>query len=384
LAGAGRHATLRAEVIRDVGSLRALETGWREAAAVSGNLFVTPDWYLQHFDAHPADRPAVVAVRNEGGHVVAVIPLVDDGRSVRFAGAAFGDRFGAVVLDRSALDPLSAWRLASPVLRRIAEKRLIVLDRMDSAARPRVPGAFTFVEASDVLPYISLRSVTWEEWLAQRSGNFRSQIGRKQKRLERAADVRFVEVRDPAAAGAALRAHFDLHYRRRETMGDGSSLASPAARRFHFGLVDRLAARGWLRLWLLKCDEVPVASWYGWRIGPCYAYYQAGFDPGWSDYSPGMLLMIKTVAAAFEEGAEEYDLLLGDEQYKQRFTADERRVQTTVIGRGTSPSFLGAYGLAGMRRVYRLLPGDVRSLTGRAVAPRSRPSSSGRLQQGQD
>lgn len=371
---------LRTDVIRDLDALGVLETRWRQAAVEAGNVFLTPDWYIQHLEAHPLDRPMVVAVRDEAGDVAALIPLVDDGRAVRFAGAAFGDRFGAVVLDRSVVDPHGVWSQASPVLRRIAERRLIVLDRVDS--RPRVHGASNFVESSEVLPYISLRSTTWEDWLAGRSANFRSQIKRKQQRLDGAADARFVEVRALAEARAAVQVHFDLHYQRREAVGDQSSLASDAAQRFHFGLVDRLAEHGWLRLWLLHCDETPVAAWYGWRIGSCYAYYQAGFDASWSSYSPGMLLMIKTVAAAFEEGAEEYDLLLGDEQYKQRFTADERHVQTTVIGRGTSPSFLGAYGLAGIRRVYRLLPRDVRSLTRRAVTPVVRPGSSERPPEG--
>lgn len=377
MSGAETRTNFRVEAICDLDDLRPIEHRWRKAAVEAGNVFLTPDWYLQHFEAHPDSRPAVIVVRHEAGDVAALIPLVDDGRALRFAGSTFGDRFGAVVLDRSVLDAPFVWRHAAPILQRLGKRRLIVLDRVDTPARPRVPGALNFVESPEVLPYIPLRSATWEDWLADRSGNFRSQLRRKQQRLARVADPSFVEVRETAEAGAALRIHFDLHYQRREAVGDQSSLASDAAQLFHFGLVHRLAEHGWLRLWLLKCDETPVASWYGWHIGSCYAYYQAGFDASWADYSPGMLLMVRTVAAAFEEGADEYDLLLGDEQYKQRFTGSERRVQTTVIGRGTSPSFLGAYGLAGIRRVYRLLPGEVRSLARRAVAPRARPSSAG-------
>jgi CelD/BcsL family acetyltransferase involved in cellulose biosynthesis len=368
-ADTGTRARPRTEVIRDIGTLRGLEPSWRLAAVEAGNVFLTPDWYLQHLEAQPAHRPAAVAIYGDAGEVAALIPLVDDGRTVRFPGAAFGDRFGALTFDRTALDPTAVWRHASAALGRIADRRLIVLDRLDAPTRLRVRGALTFAESAEVLPYISLRSATYEDWLARRSGNFRSQIKRKLQRLARAADVRFVEVRDAAAAQGVLRVHFDLHYHRRESVGDQSSLASDVARRFHFGLVQRLASHGWLRLWLLECDEVPIASWYGWHIGSTYAYYQAGFDATWAEYSPGTLLMIKTVAAAFDEGAAEYDLLLGDEQYKQRFTVEDRRVHTTVIGRAMSPSFLGAYGFAGIRRVYRLLPADVRSLTRRAVGP---------------
>ena len=279
---------LRSGVIRDIEVLRQLEPRWREAAAAVGNVFLTPDWYFQHCEAHPSARAAVVVVYGRADDVAALIPLVDDGRTVRFAGAALGDRFGAVVLDREELDPVRVWQQAAPLLRRIADERMVVLDRVDSGVQPRAHGAMTFAESSEVLPYIALRATSWEDWLADRSGNFRSQMKRKQQRLERAGVIRFLEVRDEAEADRALAAHFELHYQRRESVGDQSSLASGAAQVFHAGLVRRLAANGWLRLWLLECDGKPIASWYGWRIGACYAYYQAGFDVSWADYSRGV------------------------------------------------------------------------------------------------
>jgi CelD/BcsL family acetyltransferase involved in cellulose biosynthesis len=44
-----------------------------------------------------------------------------------------------------------------------------------------------------------------------------------------------------------------------------------------------------------------------------------------------MLLLVTTVRAGFEEDAEEVDMLLGEEDYKQRFAAATRQVHTVTL-----------------------------------------------------
>ena len=89
-----------------------------------------------------------------------------------------------------------------------------------------------------------------------------------------------------------------------------------------------------------------VAGWYGWRVGDRFSYYQAGFDPAWSRYSVGFLLLAETVREAIAEGAAEYDLLLGDEAFKARFATGSgsgdrccwRRASSPTAARAESPA----------------------------------------------
>ena len=148
-------------------------------------------------------------------------------------------------------------------------------------------------------------------------------------------------------------------------------LDDPRARRCRRSTRDFAAAaleRGWLRLSFLEVEGTAVAALYGWRIGGRYAYFQAGFDTAWADASVGLVLMAHTVREAIEEGADEYDLLLGDEDYKARFATDERRVESLVVAGALRPD--ASAGPARRRRP----PGHRRPVPGAALAPaRPRP-----------
>ena len=106
---------------------------------------------------------------------------------------------------------------------------------------------------------------------------------------------------------------------------------------FHADFTAAALERGWLRLWLMEVDGESVAAWYGWRLGERYSYYLAGFEPRWSDASVGLLLLAHTVHEAIGESASVYDLLLGDEAYKQRFATAARPVETVILTRSFHP-----------------------------------------------
>jgi CelD/BcsL family acetyltransferase involved in cellulose biosynthesis len=111
-----------------------------------------------------------------------------------------------------------------------------------------------------------------------------------------------------------------------------------------------------LRLLLLCVDGAPIAAWYGWMIGGRYAYYQAGFDPAWSRSSPGLVLLAETVRIATEEGAREYDLLRGDEDFKFRFAAGTRTGRSLSMAVPGHPAALRASAANLARLAWHRLP----------------------------
>jgi CelD/BcsL family acetyltransferase involved in cellulose biosynthesis len=81
----------------------------------------------------------------------------------------------------------------------------------------------------------------------------------------------------------------------------------------------------------------------------------------WAEKSVGLVLMAQTVRSAIEEGAEEYDLLLGDETYKARFATDEREVETLVVAGALDPTRLLAQVDAGVRRATDTMSPELRA-----------------------
>lgn len=335
-------------IVESRGDLATLRDGWRRLAETSGNAFVTPEWFdasLGHYGA--SGRPCVAALRGEDGELEAVAPLIreDEGaRSViRFAGASLGDRFEPPARTPAARQDLMS-RLGSVLLDR-KDWRVLVLENAPedadwvSSLTSEGLHATRLPHRDEVLPYASIAGLGWDDFMAARSRNFRSQLGRKQRALAREYELEYRLVEDSDELPGALADFERLHHARWDERG-GSQALTERSRAFHQEFARSALRQGWLRLWLLEVDGEPAAAWYGWRIGDRYSYYLAGFDPAWSRQSLGLLLQAHTVRAAIEEGAATYDLLLGGEEYKGRFADGEERVSTYTVARKLSTARL--------------------------------------------
>jgi CelD/BcsL family acetyltransferase involved in cellulose biosynthesis len=214
-----------------------------------------------------------------------------------------------------------------------------------------------------VLPFATLPGA-YDEYLAGRSGSFRRQLRRFDRRLAEAARIELRQARDENELDADMKTFFALHYGRWEGRG-GSTLAAGTARPFHETFAAAALRAGWLRLLTLEADGEPIASFYGWRLGNRYAFYQAGFNPEWGKFSVGLVLHGRVIAAAIEEGAREYDMLLGDEPYKFRFCEATRPVVTAVLTRPWSRAGAAVAADLGARRLAGRLPRGVKARLGR-------------------
>ena len=363
------------EVITDPERLGEIEADWRSLAERRGNAFLTPEWYFAWLRSYGTGAdPAVIAVRAPAGDLRGIMPLARDrsvrSRSLRFGGANLADHLHPVAarLEDEDVAAAAGARLGAE----ISGWSAIVLDNVDADARwwrammaaaPVSLAAISYRQTS--LPQIQLPT-SWEDYLAGRSRNFRSQLGRKLRALERDHQVRFRRTQGASELGGDLETFFRLHDARWDARG-GSSSASERVRAFHADFTVAALERGWLRLWMLEVDGDTVAAWYGWRLGERYSYYLAGFEPRWADASVGLLLLAHTVHEAIDEGASEYDLLLGEEAYKQRFATATRPVETVILARSFHPMRLLAGAEAALWRAHQRLPPRMRERS-RSVA----------------
>ncbi|MGH2952424.1 MAG: GNAT family N-acetyltransferase [Solirubrobacterales bacterium] len=360
-------ARLEVEIVSDPAKLEAFEAAWRELAVARANAFVTPEWFLAwHRHYGPEHEPLVCAVRGPAGDLRGVLPLVlarNRPRTVRFAGSALGDHFHpAASEDEEELVASAAARALRACDRRWSA---IVLENVGADAAwwrelSQRDGLAPVIDRSSVLPYARLADRSWNEYMASRSRNLRSQVARRLRALERHHHVRVRWTGAVDRVTADMESLFRLHDARWQARTGESSLTSERARAFHADFASLAHRRGWLRLCFLDVDERPVAAWYGWRIGERFAYYQAGFDPAWADRSVGFVLFAQTIRSAAEENAAEYDMLLGDEPFKARFADSERRVCTVLIAPRMAPARLLAIGETRLRRAASRLPHGLR------------------------
>lgn len=96
-------------------------------------------------------------------------------------------------------------------------------------------------------------------------------------------------------------------------------------RKFHADIAERFANNGWLGLYFLTANDEPVSAEYSFEYNRKIYAYLSGFDPNYSNYSVGNLVVMLLLERAIKNGFVEYDMMRGDEAYKFMWTNTYRR-----------------------------------------------------------
>jgi len=282
-------------------------TDWARLAEASGNVFATPEWvetWWRHIGRGHAETVQLdwvvlpLELRRLGPVLVA-----------RVAGHGPGDELGPV---------------CAPADRTRAAERLHGL-RADVFLGEQLPGDVAWpgrVLRRGGSPVLRFAGRSWDEVLASWSSNLRQKARRDWRRIEL-----HPRLADAATLDRDLELLFRLHRARwrRET-------GFTRHEAFHRAFARVALERGWLRLWIVEVDGVPVAAWHGFRYAGAESYYQAGRDPAWDRYSIGFLALLHSIRAALEDGATEYRFLRGGEEFKYRLATDDPGLVTVALG----------------------------------------------------
>jgi CelD/BcsL family acetyltransferase involved in cellulose biosynthesis len=144
----------------------------------------------------------------------------------------------------------------------------------------------------------------------------RRQLSRMRRRLAEAGRVDVAIARAGEDLVAAFRDGVRLHALRWRGRFDGSDLADAAGRRFEEAALLRLAAHDVPRIVTLRLDGRPIAYNYYFALGGRMIGHRTAFDPALARFSPGLLNLLDTLAAAAAEGLTTAEFLGGAERFK--------------------------------------------------------------------
>lgn len=187
---------------------------------------------------------------------------------------------------------------------------------------------------------------TWALYLKKLSAKERHKIGIRLRRLQSRCKVCFRRCERPDELQAFLETLYALHQKRWEARGEPGSFSLAERRHFYEEMTRALLFRGWLGLWLLEMDDVPVAAQIGMYFGDHVYALQEGFDPAYASDSVGYVLRSLILQECIEKGVRFYDFLYGDQESKQRWGADVGHYVDFHFAR---PASLGALDLASAR-----------------------------------
>ena len=331
-------------VIDDAGMLGPHLEAWDDLAVLRRQPYSAPAWMLAWWrHAAPQDSRLRVVVVRDGGEVIGIAAWHQDR-------LATGLRVARLLGTGHRVEPLARPGREATVARAVAAalRRLpdgpgaLSLDRAD--ARSAWPGLLALGRGSAVVerettgaPVVRLDGRTWEEWLATRSRNFRSQRIQARRRLEEhGAVVRLAE--EPDAIEEAVEGFLRLTAARWDTPAWNHPRGGGIGEMLREAARD-LVPRGRMRIWVLEADGTPVSVQLFVGAGDELSYWNGGYDRRWSRLRPGFETLVHAIEHACAMGDRRVDLGGGAIPYKRRLAdADEPIVSALVLpGGGDRP-----------------------------------------------
>lgn len=319
--------------------LGELREEWTELFDASGssNPFLSWEWLHTWWRVFGARRALwVMEARDRGGRLAGLLTLV--GRP-GLGGGRRWSLLGNGLTGADHLDVLARPGFAEDAREGFARALASSFSRWDGldledlpVGSPTVQVLRSVLLANDASVEITPRftcpaiaiSGSFDDHVARIRG--RETYGRRVRWLERQPGFRVDVARAPEDADEAVDDFLRLHRLRWSREGGSYGIPAGAGERFHREVVPLLADRGWLRMYRLMVGGRSVAAVYGIEVRSTFFYYQSGMDPEWSNRSPGLVLIGRTIEDAWANGMTDYDFLRGIEPHKMAWATDRREV----------------------------------------------------------
>ncbi|MGB1109455.1 MAG: GNAT family N-acetyltransferase [Gammaproteobacteria bacterium] len=161
-----------------------------------------------------------------------------------------------------------------------------------------------------------LNGRSFQEYMADRPGQLRNTIARKQRKLarEQGCEIRLITHDGVAKAMDQFKA-----------VNRASWKAGERYQNFIDQLVMVAAEAGWLRMALLDAGGRTIAAQIWFVVHGKASIFRLSFDEDWRPYSPGSILTRFLMEQVIDkDGVDEIDFLLGNERYKQDWMTERR------------------------------------------------------------
>ncbi len=346
--------SLLAEVHR--GALDGLLPEWDELYRQDPGVtpFSSPGWARAWWPHWSGDsQPWVVSVR-AGGRLVGLAPLVAGRRGpfrvLTELGRPPGNYWGLVAVP--ALRDEAGAAVAAEIRAHAGEWHALLLGGMPegSAFEAALRGAGLRVRARRPTPYPGIELPgSFEEYLTALPRKRRKDLRRHMRRLD---DGR-LELRDVTDAGE-LRAAIDRWqairvrwWASRDKHMDPEH-ASGRFRDFVADAIVELVPLGLAQVWEFRHDGEVVGVEVNLMDEARYYSWMGAYEPAAAGLGLGKLAIGESIRASIEAGRSYYDLMVGDEEYKYWYGAEDRHCRWLMVGndRPASRAALAAGALA--------------------------------------
>lgn len=346
---------LETRSFRNLDELGLLANTWTHLQRRSTDASVFSTWQWNHAAARHfwrTDAPRVMLIE-DNGTPIAIFPMAQR-RIVGMKGLVFlgtgpfdygrADYQDALIEDGWEREACTAF--VDELAKAPGDWDVVMLQDLPARSRllPVLPGLArdqgwsVTIEPDNDVYFIELPR-TWDDYAATLSTNVRTNMGRKQRKLEREHNARFERVETLHQLDEALELLFDLHnHRWQEKQGTANAdtiFSEAAARDFHREVARNLLWADMLDLALLRTDDGVIGARYSFDYAGSKSFYASGYrtDEDWSKFSLGAMMDLQSIQSSIESGLQYEDLLRNEGEYKARYAPQRSDNQRLYIFR---------------------------------------------------
>ena len=338
---------MKLDLITTVEGFDALQPEWNDLLPTSSTnqIFLTFQWQRTWWNAYQPGELFIVAGRSESGALVGLAPwfIEADTRIIRCIGCVDVTDYLDVLAPAAEREPFIA-AVADLLVEHTADFSTLDLCNIphDSATLEILPRFLTDrgfslqIKQQEVCPTIELPA-DFEGYLAQLDKKQRHECRRKLRRIEenQVDKIEWYIVTREHDLDAEIEKF--LHLMRASHPEKAVFLTNEQHLTFFRTMVHQVARCGWLQLSFLTVNGMPVSTYMNFDFNNRILVYNSGLLPeGYSQFSPGIVLLLYNIQHAINLRRPVFDFLRGNEEYKYRMGGKDRPVMNIEATRVAS------------------------------------------------
>lgn len=295
---------------------------WDRLAVERRRPLATPGWMLSWWrNAAPEGALLRTVVVEEEGQLVGIAPYYSEPagrRDYRLLASGLSQRIEPLAADGREQELAEGMAAAL----KASEPRPVLVSLEGAPESSPWPDllkgplrAAVYRTSVQEAPIVTLAG-SFDDWLQTKSSNFRSQMKRARKKVEKEGGV--IRMSGPDDVEADIASLLRLHEGRWEGRGESGIIGRGMEAMLHEAARSLLPS-GRFRLSMIDMNGKAISAQLFVAAGGEVCYWNGGFDEEFAQLKPAMVAIFVAIQDAFERGDDRLDLGGGAQDYKLRF-----------------------------------------------------------------
>jgi len=314
----------------------ALHDVWNRLLEESGsnNIFLTYEWVSTWWGIFRDKKKLLVLLLYDGDDLIGIVPLFRTRsffRKIAIIGSDLADYQDFIIL-RKRQECMAA-------IFQFLYEQMTQWDMLELAHVPETSPNHEFFlyestnpvncfryEKQNVAPFLPINDSSWDEYFGGLKNHFRRNLRRRVRQLEEIG-YRVQQCEADDEIEKSLAALFEFKVKQFKRKNSVNFLQCQRVKQFYMEIAKELCHKGWLNCTYLEIGDAIAAAQLSFIYdNKCYAYLTAFDHDHYPNYAVGRVLHLHLLKQCFADHLQEFDFLLGGEQYKFDWTTFMRNL----------------------------------------------------------